>query len=91
MFAVSNGTIFERPEIIAQAAKKAGMTAQLGMRTPMAMEQYREYIRLGIAESSSIIGDLNAILKDTRLSANGNLGTDSILAPLVKSLGKQGI
>ena len=90
LFAVSNGTIFESPEIIAQAAKKAGMTAQLGMRTPMAMEQYREYIRLGIAESSSIIGDLNAILKDTRLSANGNLGTDSILAPLVKSLGKTG-
>jgi hypothetical protein len=90
IFAVSNGTIFESPEIIAQAAKKAGMTAQLGLRQPMSMEQYRKYIRLGIAESSSVKGDLDNLLRDTRLSANGNLGTDSLLDPLVKSLGKTG-
>ena len=90
IFAVSNGTIFESPEIIAQAAKKAGMTAQLGLRQPMSMEQYRKYIRLGIAESSSVKGDLDNLLRDVRLSANGNLGTDSLLTPLVKSLGKTG-
>jgi len=28
MFSLANGTIFESPDIIAQAAKKAGMTAQ---------------------------------------------------------------
>jgi len=90
IFALSNGTIFESPEIVAQAAKKAGMTAQLGLRQPLSMEQYRKYIRLGIAESSSVKGDLDNLLRDTRLSANGNLGTDSLLDPLVKSLGKTG-
>ena len=90
IFALSNGTIFESPEIVAQAAKKAGMTAQIGLREPMSMEQYRKYLRLGIAESSSIKGDLDSILRDTKLSANGNLGTDSMLDPLIKSLGKTG-
>jgi len=90
IFALSNGTIFESPEIIAQAAKKAGMTAQLGLRQPLSMEQYRKYIKLGIAESSSVKGDLDNLLRDTRLSANGNLGTDSLLDPLIKSLGKTG-
>jgi hypothetical protein len=90
IFALSNGTIFESPEIVAQAAKKAGMTAQIGLRQPMSMEQYRKYIRLGIAESSSVKGDLDNLLRDTRLSASGNLGTDSLLDPLVKSLGKTG-
>jgi hypothetical protein len=52
--------------------------------------RYRRYLNLGIAESNPIIGDLNALLKDTRISANGNLGTDSILNPLLKSLGKTG-
>jgi len=89
-FALSNGTIFESPEIIAQAAKKAGMSAQLGLRQPLSMEQYREYLRLGITESSPIYGDLKNALKDTRLSADGNLGTDSILRPLINTLGKAG-
>ena len=90
MFSIANGTIFESPEIIAQAAKRAGMTAQVGLRQPMSMEQYRKYLRLGIAESSSLKGDLDSILRDTKLSTNGNLGTDSLLNPLVKSLGKTG-
>ena len=89
-FALSNGTIFESPEIIAQAAKQAGMTAQLGIRQPLSMEKYREYLRLGIAESSPIYGDLKNSLKDTRLSADGNIGTDSILKPLINTLGKAG-
>jgi hypothetical protein len=89
-FALANGTIFESPEIIAQAAKKAGMSAQLGIRQPLSMEQYREYLRLGITESSAIYGDLKNSLKDTRLSADGNIGTDSMLKPLLNSLGKAG-
>jgi hypothetical protein len=45
---------------------------------------------LGVAETGAAKGDLDAILRDTKLSSNGNLGTDSILTPLVKSLGKTG-
>ena len=47
-------------------------------------------MRLGIVDTSAIKGDLDNLLRDTRLSANGNLGTDSLLDPLVKSLGKTG-
>lgn len=90
MFALANGTVFESPDIIAQAAKRAGMTAQYGLRKPLSMEQYREYMRLGIVDTSAVKGDLDNLLRDTRLSANGNLGTDSLLDPLVKSLGKTG-
>jgi hypothetical protein len=90
MFSLSNGTIFESPKIIAQAAKRAGMTTQFTIGTPLSNEQYRKYLRLGIAETGAAKGDLDAILRDTKLSANGNLGTDSILTPFVKSLGKTG-
>jgi len=90
MFALANGTVFENPDIIAQAAKRAGMTAQYGLRKPLSMEQYREYMRLGIVDTSAVKGDLDNLLRDTRLAANGNLGTDSLLDPMVKSLGKTG-
>jgi hypothetical protein len=90
MFSLSNGTIFESPEIIAQAAKRAGMSTQFTIGSPLSNEQYRKYLRLGVAETGAAKGDLDAILRDTKLSSNGNLGTDSILTPLVKSLGKTG-
>jgi hypothetical protein len=90
MFSLANGTIFESPEIIAQAAKRAGMSTQFTIGSPISNEQYRKYLRLGVAETGAAKGDLDAILRDTKLSANGNLGTDSILTPLVKSLGKTG-
>ena len=89
-FMLSNGTIFENPQIVAQALKQAGMSAQLGLRQPIAMERYRRYLQLGIAESGAAQGDLNALLRDTRIAPDGNLGTDSILNPLVKSMGKTG-
>jgi hypothetical protein len=90
LFSLSNGTVFESPQIIAQAAKRAGMSTQFTLGSPLSNEQYRKYIRLGVAETGAVKGDLDAILRDTKLSANGNLGTDSILTPLVKSLGKTG-
>ena len=90
LFSLINGTMFEDPRIIIQAAKKAGMTTQFGFRQPLTNEQYREYLRYGLAESSTIQGDLNNLLRDVKLSANGNIGTDSVLEPLVKSLGKTG-
>jgi hypothetical protein len=90
LFALANGTIFEDPRIIVQAAKKAGMTTQFTVGRPLSNEQYREYIRLGIAETGTPKGDLDAILRDVKLSSNGNIGTDSILTPFIKSLGKAG-
>jgi hypothetical protein len=63
MFALANGTIFESPDIIAQAAKRAGMTAQYGLRKPLSMEQYREYMRLGIVDTSAVKGDLDNLLE----------------------------
>jgi hypothetical protein len=90
LFALSNGTLFESPEVIAQAVKRAGMSSQFTIGSPMSNEQYRKYLRLGMVETGAPKGDLDAILRDVKLSSNGNLGTDSYLTPLVKSLGKAG-
>jgi hypothetical protein len=89
-FALSNGTIFESPEIIAQAAKQAGLTVQLGIRQPLAMDRYRRYLELGVTDTNTMYGDLKNLLKDTKLSSDGNLGTDSLFKPLINSLGKTG-
>jgi len=90
LFALANGTLFESPVVIAQAAKRAGMSTQFTIGSPMSNEQYRKYLRLGMVETGAPKGDLDAILRDVKLSSNGNLGTDSYLTPLVKSLGKTG-
>jgi len=66
------------------------MSTQFTVGSPMSNEQYRKYLRLGVAETGAPKGDLDAILRDVKISSNGNLGTDSYLTPLVKSLGKAG-
>ena len=88
---MSNGTVFESPEIMAQAIKKSGFSVQLGnLRSPLSADSYRRYLKLGITESNPVTGDLGAILRDAKISADGNIGTDSLLRPLLKSLGKTG-
>ncbi len=89
-FALSNGTIFEKPEIVAEALKQAGMTAQLGLRQPIAMDKFRRYLQLGIAESGPQQGDLFALLRDAKITSDGNVNTDTLFNPLIKSLGKSG-
>jgi hypothetical protein len=89
-FALSNGTIFESPEIVAQAAKQSGLSVQLGIRQPLAMDRYRRYLELGVTDTNTMYGDLKNVLRDTKLSSDGNLGTDSLFKPLVNSLGKTG-
>jgi hypothetical protein len=85
-FALSNGTVFESPEIIAQAIKKSGFSVQLGnLSSPLSADAYRRYLKLGLTESNPLTGDLGSLLKDTRISADGNIGTDSLLKPLIKS------
>jgi hypothetical protein len=84
--AIGTGTIFESPEILTQALKKAGATVQLGLRNELSMERYRRYLELGIAETNVHYGDLKNLMKDVKF-AEGNLNTDSVLRPLLNSLG----
>jgi hypothetical protein len=84
--AIGTGTIFESPEILSQALKKAGATVQLGLRNELSMERYRRYLELGIAETNVHYGDLKNLMKDVKF-AEGNLNTDSVLKPLLNSLG----
>ena len=86
MLAIGTGTIAESPEILMQALKKAGATVQLGLRNPLQMERYRRYLELGIADTNVHYGDLKNLMKDVKFS-EGNLNTDSILRPLLNSLG----
>ena len=86
MLAIGTGTIAESPEILMQALKKAGGTVQLGLRNPLQMERYRRYLELGIADTNVHYGDLKNLMKDVKFS-EGNLNTDSILRPLLNSLG----
>ena len=84
--AIGTGTIFESPEILTQALKKAGATVQLGVRNELAMDRYRRYLELGIADTNVNYGDLKNLMKDVKF-AEGNINTDSILRPLLNSLG----
>ena len=86
MLAIGTGTIAESPEILMQALKKAGATVQLGLRNELSMERYRRYLELGLAETNVHYGDLKNLMKDVKFS-EGNLNTDSILKPLLNSLG----
>jgi hypothetical protein len=89
-FSLANGTIFESPEIIKQAMKRGKDTIQLGIRSPQAMDRYRRYLELGVTNSNTKIGDLTNLMKDARIGESGNVATDSILRPMINSLGKIG-
>ena len=66
------------------------MSVQFGLRQPLAMDRYRRYLELGVTDTNTMYGDLKNLLKDTKLSSDGNFGTDSLLKPLINSLGKTG-
>ena len=89
-FAIANGTMFENPAIIAKAMKRATSTLQLGIRDRAAMNEYRELLELGVTNSNTNVGDLTRMLKDAKFGEKGNLATDSILKPMINSLGKVG-
>ena len=86
---LSNGTIFESREIMEEALKKAGMTVQLGIRQPLNMERYRRYLELQVANTNVRYNDLRNLMKDARI-IGGNINTDSVFDPLMKSLGVAG-
>jgi hypothetical protein len=87
-FSVGNGVILNDPRIFAQAMKNAFGTVQVGgVRQPLAMEKYREYLELGIVNTNVRLGDLRNLMKDVRFG-EGNLATDSVLRPMINTLGK---
>src|SRR6056300_880309 len=88
-FSIGNGVILNDPRVFAKAMKNAFGTVQVGgPRQPLAQEKYREYLELGIVNTNVRLGDLQNLMKDVRFG-EGNLATDSILRPMLNSLGKK--
>ena len=88
-FSLANGTMFTDPRTFARAAKEAFGTVQVGgPRQPLSQEKYRKYLELGIVNTNVRLGDLRNLMKDVRFG-EGNIATDSVLRPLINSLGKK--
>ena len=86
-FALANGTLLTSPKLVAEAMNNARKVVQVGMRQPEAMAKYREYLDLGIVNTNVRLGDLRNLMKDVRFG-EGNIATDSVLFPMLRSLGK---
>ena len=87
VFAIGNGTVLTDPRLIAKAMNNARKVVQVGMREPEAMKKYREYLDLGIVNTNVRMGDLKNLMKDVRFG-EGNIATDSVLFPMINTLGK---
>jgi len=88
-FSLANGTMFTDPRTFARAAKEAFGTVQVGgPRQPLSQEKYRKYLELGIVNTNVRLGDLRNLMKDVRFG-EGNIATDSVLKPMLNSLGKR--
>jgi hypothetical protein len=88
-FALGNGTLFENPQLMKEAMQRAGATIQVGIRNPLSMERYRRYLELGVTNTNTRLGDLRNLMKDIRFG-DGNIATDSVLKPMLNSLGALG-
>ena len=85
-FALGNGTLFESPQLMKEAMQRAGATIQMGIRNPLSMERYRRYLELGVTNTNTRLGDLRNLFKDIKFG-DGNIATDSVLKPMLNSLG----
>ena len=88
-FALANGAL-ANPIYFTQGMKRAKDSLQLGLRDPKAMEYYRELLELGVVNSNVRMGDLKNLMRDAKIFESGNVATDSILKPMMNSLGKIG-
>jgi hypothetical protein len=88
-FAIGNGAL-TNPIALYNGMKKAKDSLQLGLRDPKAMDYYRELLELGVVNSNVRMGDLTNLMRDAKVFESGNIATDSILKPMIKSLGKAG-
>ena len=88
-FSLANGVLFTDPRVFGRAMKEAFGTVQVGgPRKPLSQEKYREYLELGIVNTNVRLGDLRNLMKDVRFG-EGNFATDSVLFPMINSLGKR--
>jgi len=71
-FSLANGTLFTNPKLFAEAAATAARTVQLGLRSPKAMEEYREMLELGVVNSNVKMGDYMSLLKDIGAARDGS-------------------
>ena len=88
-FAFGNGMLFTSPQLLREALARAGATVQVGIRNPLSMERYRRYLELGVVNTNTRMGDLRNLMRDVRFG-DGNIATDSILRPMLNSLGALG-
>ena len=88
-FAVANGAVLTSPRVFKQAMDKAFGSVQVGgPRKELSQERYRKYLELGIVNTNVRLGDLRSLMKDVKFG-EGNFATDSILFPMINSLGKK--
>ena len=89
-FALANGTFFADPRLIGRAMKRSVSRLQLaGLRSPEGMAEYRKLLEYGVVNSNVRMGDLKNLMRDVKIG-DGNIATDSILKPMLKSLGAIG-
>jgi hypothetical protein len=85
-FALANGTVGPG---FGKAMNQAFGSVQVGgPRKPISQEKYREYLELGITNTNVRLGDLRNLMKDVRFG-EGNIATDSVLKPMINTLGKR--
>jgi hypothetical protein len=88
-FAVANGGL-SNPVALARGANQARKSLQVGLRSAEGNEYYRELLELGVVNSNVRYGDLTNLMRDAQFFESGNFATDSVLKPMMKSLGKIG-
>ena len=75
-FSVANGTLFTNPALVLKAINKARKSVQLGVRSPEAMQEYRRLLELGVVNTSTKMGDYQALLRDIELNPDGGFSTN---------------
>jgi hypothetical protein len=88
-FSLANGTWpFVNPKIMAEAAATAARTVQFGLRSPKAMEEYREMLQLGVVNSNTKMGDYLSLLKDIGAAREGSNYADGMFKNMVRRLAR---
>jgi hypothetical protein len=87
-FSLANGTLFVNPKLFAEAAATAARTVQFGLRSPKAMEEYREMLQLGVVNSNTKMGDYLSLLKDIGAAREGSNYADGMFKNMVRRLAR---
>ena len=87
-FSLANGTLFVNPKLFAEAAATAARTVQLGLRSPKAMEEYREMLELGVVNSNVKMGDYTSLLKDIGAATDGSNFAASMWQNMLRKLAR---